>query len=171
MHTSTISTVVYTRACKCVWLVVHVPGRFVPASSKEGRWTGCETMLSTTARCMAGRAATISVQCASAVVGASDAPQQRPASVPGPAAAFPIKVIHGAGDILAHPKHAAKMAALLEAPFIMLEGAHFIPRCCAAQVRACCWFGALVLCARCGHTHCSHHGGHGQLLLASVRSG
>lgn len=47
---------------------------------------------------------------------------------------FPIKVIHGTGDILAAPRHAARLAARLRCPLVLLEGAHFITRDCAAEI-------------------------------------
>ncbi len=52
-----------------------------------------------------------------------------------PAGPFPIKVIHGTGDILAAPRHAARLAARLRCPLVLLEGAHFITRDCATEVR------------------------------------
>lgn len=56
-----------------------------------------------------------------------------------PAGPFPIKVIHGTGDILAAPRHAARLAARLRCPLVLLEGAHFITRDCAAEVRRTPW--------------------------------
>ena len=41
---------------------------------------------------------------------------------------FPIMVIHGRYDILAHPKYGEQLATRLECPCMMLEGAHFVTR-------------------------------------------
>ncbi|GFR52361.1 hypothetical protein Agub_g14919 [Astrephomene gubernaculifera] len=50
-------------------------------------------------------------------------------------AGFPIKLIHGSEDIVAAPRHAARLAARLGAPLVLLPGgAHFIPRDCAAEI-------------------------------------
>ncbi|KXZ49437.1 hypothetical protein GPECTOR_21g663 [Gonium pectorale] len=49
-------------------------------------------------------------------------------------APFPIKYIHGQHDILAAPRHAARLASAMSAPMVVLDGAHFITRDCAAQI-------------------------------------
>ncbi|KAG2427102.1 hypothetical protein HXX76_012613 [Chlamydomonas incerta] len=50
-------------------------------------------------------------------------------------AGFPILVIHGAEDILAAPRHAARLARRLGAPLVMIgHSAHFTPRDAAAEV-------------------------------------
>ncbi|KAG2485288.1 hypothetical protein HYH03_015963 [Edaphochlamys debaryana] len=49
-------------------------------------------------------------------------------------AGFPIMVVHGTDDILAVPRHAARLARQLSAPLVMLDGAHFITRDCAPEL-------------------------------------
>ena len=57
-------------------------------------------------------------------------------SPPPPPAGFPILVIHGAEDILAAPRHAARLARRLGAPLVMIgHSAHFTPRDAAKEVR------------------------------------
>lgn len=41
---------------------------------------------------------------------------------------MPCLVIHGRDDIVAAPKHGAKLARRLRAPFLLLDGAHFVFR-------------------------------------------
>lgn len=47
---------------------------------------------------------------------------------------FPMVVLHGRHDLLAEPRFGEALAKRLTAPFMLLEGAHFIVRECAAHV-------------------------------------
>lgn len=49
-------------------------------------------------------------------------------------AGFPVAVIHGRHDTLAEPRFGAQLAARLGAPFVLLDGAHFIVRECATHL-------------------------------------
>lgn len=49
-------------------------------------------------------------------------------------APFPVRVVHGAHDLLAMPRYGAALARRLHAPLALLAGAHFIVRECAEQV-------------------------------------
>ncbi|KAF6253987.1 hypothetical protein COO60DRAFT_1703552 [Scenedesmus sp. NREL 46B-D3] len=50
------------------------------------------------------------------------------------AAGFPVLVVHGRSDKLASPANAEALARRLQAPCVMLPGAHFIVRECAGQI-------------------------------------
>lgn len=52
------------------------------------------------------------------------------------AARVPCLVVHGRHDIVALPKHGARLARRLCAPFLLLEGAHFVFREEAVAVNA-----------------------------------
>lgn len=52
------------------------------------------------------------------------------------AARVPCLVVHGRHDIVALPKHGARLARRLRAPFLLLEGAHFVFREEALAVNA-----------------------------------
>jgi len=52
------------------------------------------------------------------------------------AAAVPILFIHGRHDIVAAPALAARLAARMRAPLMLLDGAHFVTRECAGEVNA-----------------------------------
>ena len=47
---------------------------------------------------------------------------------------FPVLVLHGRQDIIALPRYGEKLAARLQAPFVALEGGHFVMREQAAAV-------------------------------------
>ena len=47
---------------------------------------------------------------------------------------FPIMVIHGRYDLLAAPKYGEQLAARLECPCMMLDGAHFVTRECGPEI-------------------------------------
>lgn len=47
---------------------------------------------------------------------------------------FPVKVLHGLYDIVAAPRHAARLAQKLAAPLVMLDSAHFMTRDCVNEV-------------------------------------
>lgn len=49
-------------------------------------------------------------------------------------AGFPVTVIHGRHDLLAMPKYAARLAERLGARLVLMDGGHFVPRKCAAEV-------------------------------------
>lgn len=49
-------------------------------------------------------------------------------------AGFPVAVIHGRHDLLAMPRYAERLAERLGARMVLVDGGHFVPRECAAEV-------------------------------------
>jgi hypothetical protein len=47
---------------------------------------------------------------------------------------FPVTVIHGRFDLLAMPRYAERLAERLGARMLFVDGGHFVPRECAAEV-------------------------------------
>ncbi|PNH07999.1 hypothetical protein TSOC_005498, partial [Tetrabaena socialis] len=58
------------------------------------------------------------------------------------------QVLHGAHDLLAAPSYGMETARLLRAPFVALNGGHYIVRECAPEV--CMHLAAIISSVRSG---------------------